>query len=75
MAASETVELNQLPIQHLETLRSQLEEARSKIARRFYEPLKVAQQKFGDSKENVKKLINKESGKPILVPLTSSVSF
>jgi len=24
--------------------------------------LKVAQQKFGDSKENVKKLINKESG-------------
>lgn len=25
--------------------------------------LKVAQQKFGDSKENVKKLINKESGK------------
>lgn len=66
--------------------------------------LKVAQQKFVDSKENVKKLINKESGKdlrlkteeiyltvpvaniknvlriyftgkPILVPLTSSVSF
>lgn len=67
--------------------------------------LKIAQQKFGDSKENVKKLINKESGelqsftilkrrilfcllpvlndflqiystgKPILVPLTSSVSF
>ena len=24
--------------------------------------LKVAQQKFGDSKENVKKLMNKESG-------------
>lgn len=24
--------------------------------------LKIAQQKFGDSKENVKKLINKESG-------------
>lgn len=24
--------------------------------------LKVAQQKFGDSKQNVKKLINKESG-------------
>jgi len=35
--------------------------------------LKVAQQKFGDSKENVKKLINKESGKRILVPLTSSM--
>lgn len=24
--------------------------------------LKIAQKKFGDSKENVKKLINKESG-------------
>ena len=63
--------------------------------------LKVAQQKFGDSKENVKKLMKKDSGgmfhilmfrktylrdylilcglfltgKDILVPLTSAVSF
>lgn len=29
--------------------------------------LKVAQQKFGDSKENVKKLINKESGEKRLL--------
>jgi len=35
--------------------------------------LKVAQQKYGDSKENVKKLMNKDSGKDILVPLTSAM--
>lgn len=70
--AGETVELSQLPIPHLENLRSQLEEE-VKILGDSMSQLKVAQQKFGDSKENVKKLINKESGKPILVPLTSSM--
>lgn len=35
--------------------------------------LKMAQQKFGDSRENVKKLMNKDQGKEILVPLTSAM--
>lgn len=33
----------------------------------------MAQQKFGDSRENVKKLMNKDQGKEILVPLTSAM--
>ena len=35
--------------------------------------LKVAQQKFGDSKENVKKLINKESGENWNVIIATNV--
>ncbi|XP_073235240.1 prefoldin subunit 5-like [Porites lutea] len=72
MAAGEAIELSQLPIPHLENLRSQLEEE-VKLLGDSMAQLKVAQQKFGDSKENVKKMNNKESGKDILVPLTSSM--
>lgn len=35
--------------------------------------LKVAQQKFGDSKENVKKLINKESGEHRLLIIEATM--
>jgi len=72
MAAGEPVELSQLPIPHLENLRSQLEEE-VKLLGDSMNKLKVAQQKYGDSKENVKKLMNKDSGKDILVPLTSAM--
>ncbi|XP_068670778.1 prefoldin subunit 5-like [Montipora capricornis] len=72
MAAGEAVELSQLPIPHLENLRSQLEEE-VKLLGESMSQIKMAQQKFGDSKENVKKLINKDSGKEILVPLTSAM--
>lgn len=70
--AGEAVELSQLPIPHLENLRSQLEEE-VKLLGESMSQIKMAQQKFGDSKENVKKLINKDSGKEILVPLTSAM--
>ncbi|KAK2570025.1 Prefoldin subunit 5 [Acropora cervicornis] len=71
MAAGEAVELGQLPIPHLENLRSQLEEEVKLLAESMSQ-LKMAQQKFGDSRENVKKLMNKDQGKEILVPLTSA---
>ncbi|XP_074622275.1 prefoldin subunit 5-like [Acropora palmata] len=72
MAAGEAVELGQLPIPHLENLRSQLEEE-VKLLGESMSQLKMAQQKFGDSRENVKKLMNKDQGKEILVPLTSAM--
>lgn len=64
--------LGQLPIPHLENLRSQLEEE-VKLLGESMSQLKMAQQKFGDSRENVKKLMNKDQGKEILVPLTSAM--
>ncbi|XP_015771905.1 PREDICTED: prefoldin subunit 5-like [Acropora digitifera] len=72
MAAGEAVELGQLPIPQLENLRSQLEEE-VKLLGESMSQLKMAQQKFGDSRENVKKLMNKDQGKEILVPLTSAM--
>ncbi|XP_031551837.1 prefoldin subunit 5-like isoform X2 [Actinia tenebrosa] len=70
--AQQTVEISQLAIPHLEALRGQLEEE-IKLLSDSMGQLKVAQQKFKDSKENVVKLSLQDTGKPILVPLSSSM--
>ncbi|KAK3697534.1 hypothetical protein QZH41_019773 [Actinostola sp. cb2023] len=58
---AQTVELNQLQIPHLEALRGQLEEEVKMLSDSMGQ-LKIAQQKFKDSKENVVKMANQDTG-------------
>ena len=60
--ANQAVELSQLPVGHLEALRSQLEEVRGKLSL-LSSDLLYHQQKFAESKENVKKLSKNEQGR------------
>ncbi|KXJ25692.1 prefoldin subunit 5 [Exaiptasia diaphana] len=66
------VEISQLQIPHLEALRGQLEEEVKMLSDSLGQ-LKVAQQKFKDSKDNVVKMKKQDTGKQILVPLSSSM--
>ncbi|XP_001636813.2 prefoldin subunit 5 [Nematostella vectensis] len=68
----QTIEISQLSLPHLEALRNQVEEE-VKVLSDSMTQLKLAQQKFVDSKENVEKLTSKGPGKQILVPLSASM--
>ncbi|CAB3981660.1 prefoldin subunit 5-like [Paramuricea clavata] len=70
-AGPQSVELSQLPLPQLDSLKAQLDEE-IRILSESISHLKIAQQKFVDSKEAVKKLREKK-GTEVLVPLSASL--
>ena len=75
MAAGDNVQavgLAQLPVPQLNQLRSQFEEEEQMLTQSLAQ-LKGVQSRFMESQEAVSKLSKKETGKDVLVPLTSSM--
>ena len=68
----QAVDLAQLPIPQLNQLRSQFEEEENMLTQSLAQ-LKGVQSRFVESQECVAKMSKKDLGKPILVPLTSSM--
>ncbi|XP_046846268.1 prefoldin subunit 5-like [Xenia sp. Carnegie-2017] len=71
MASPQRIELTQLSLPQLEDLKAQIDEE-IRILSESLTQLKIAQQKFVESKEAVKKLAVKK-GSDILVPLSASL--
>ncbi|ORY07870.1 Prefoldin-domain-containing protein [Basidiobolus meristosporus CBS 931.73] len=71
-AKTQTVDLEDLPLQSLQQVKSQLEEELSQLTS-SYSQLKQAQSTFRDCKECVETLKPENSGKTILIPLTNSL--
>ena len=68
----QAVDLAQLPVPQLNQLRAQFEEEEQMLTQSLAQ-LKGVQSRFIESQESVLKLSKKETGKDILVPLTSSM--
>jgi len=62
----------QLPVQQLEYLKNQVEEEYRMLTDSMSK-LKVVQQKFSDSMENIEKLKKIENGTSVLIPMSSSM--
>eukprot|EP00794_Sanderia_malayensis_P003225 gene3225-3703_t len=71
-SAPSSVSLQQLPLQQLEHLKSQIEDE-LKMLTESISRLKGAQQKFTDSMENLSMIDSKQEGKEVLIPMTSSM--
>ncbi|XP_060678356.1 prefoldin subunit 5 [Hemiscyllium ocellatum] len=69
---AQAVNVSELPLQQLETLRSQLEQE-TEFLTTSIQQLKLVQSKYVESKECVNKLSKDNAGKDVLVPLTSSM--
>ncbi|GFY58179.1 uncharacterized protein TNIN_94371 [Trichonephila inaurata madagascariensis] len=69
-----TVDVNELPLPRLTQIKQELD-TQVEIFGSSLQQLKIAQKKYGDSKECVERMQNMKKGNSLLVPLTDSVSF
>ncbi|KAF8788246.1 Prefoldin subunit 5 like protein [Argiope bruennichi] len=69
-----TVDVSELPLPRLTQIKQELD-TQVEIFGSSLQQLKIAQKKYGDSKECVEKMQNMKEGNSLLVPLTDSVSF
>ncbi|GBN37652.1 hypothetical protein AVEN_207376-1 [Araneus ventricosus] len=69
-----TVDVSELPLARLTQIKQELD-TQVEIFGSSLQQLKIAQKKYGDSKECVERMQNMKEGNSLLVPLTDSVSF
>ncbi|KFM78120.1 Prefoldin subunit 5, partial [Stegodyphus mimosarum] len=67
-----TVDVTELPLPKLTQIKQELD-SQVEVFSASLQQLKIAQKKYGDSKECVEKMQEMKEGKPLLVPLTDSM--
>ncbi|XP_054710775.1 prefoldin subunit 5-like isoform X2 [Uloborus diversus] len=67
-----TIDVNELPLARLTQIKQDLD-SQVEIFGSSLQQLKIAQKKYGDSKEAVEKMQEMKEGMPLLVPLTDSM--
>ncbi|GIY25022.1 uncharacterized protein CDAR_429931 [Caerostris darwini] len=70
----QTVDISELPLPRLTQIKQELD-SQVEIFGSSLQQLKIAQKKYGDSRECVEKMQSMKDGNSMLVPLTDSVSF